>query len=379
MQSKKHLFNIESGVHYLNCAYMSPLLKSVEDAGIQGVKSKSTPWKISPDDFFAEALEVRRLFAKLTDCTEPERMAMVPSVSYAFANAARNIQVVPGQKIIVLGEQFPSNYYCWEELAREKELEVVVVHAPVTTYDRGKLWNQAILEAIDSSTALVAMPIVHWSDGTVFDVAAIRKATKEVGAYMVIDGTQSIGALPFSIQEIQPDMLVAASYKWLLGPYSMGIAYYGKRFDGGTPIEHSWMNRRDAENFSGLVDYTSEFKPGAARYEVGEHSNFALMPMLKKALEDLLTWGPEFVQDYTRQLLEPVESRILDLGFSMEDNAYRSSHLFGLRKKGLDIKELKRTLDKNNIWVSIRGSSIRVSLNVFNEEEDLRVFLNSIV
>ena len=88
------------------------------------------------------------------------------------------------------------------------------------------------------------MGIVHWADGTIFDMKKIRKKTSENNALLIIDGTQSIGSMPFNLNEIQPDALVCAGYKWLMGPYGSGLAYYGKYFDDGKPIEESWINRK---------------------------------------------------------------------------------------------------------------------------------------
>ena len=116
---------------------------------------------------------------------------------------------------------------------------------------------------------------MHWTDGTRFDLAAIGARAREVGAALVVDGTQSVGALPFDVQQLRPDALVCATYKWLMGPYSLGFAYLGPRFDDGEPLEETWIGRRGSENFKELVDYQDDYQPGALRYDVGERSNFA--------------------------------------------------------------------------------------------------------
>ena len=67
---------------------------------------------------------------------------------------------------------------------------------------------------------VVAIGHVHWSDGTLFDLKKIRERLDEVGGLLIIDGTQSVGALPFSVKEFKPDALICGGYKWLLGPYS---------------------------------------------------------------------------------------------------------------------------------------------------------------
>src|SRR3712207_9580694 len=70
---------------------------------------------------------------------------------------------------------------------------------------------------------------------------------RSVGAALVVDAIQSLGAHPFDVREVRPDFLVASAYKWLLGPYGVGFLYAGERRREGTPIEHNWINRRGSE------------------------------------------------------------------------------------------------------------------------------------
>jgi selenocysteine lyase/cysteine desulfurase len=224
-------FTLPSDSAYLNCAYMSPLLKSVEKAGLEGMKKKRNPLTITGGHFFNETNELRAEFSKLINAKDPNRIAVIPSVSYGMANVVNNLKVVRGENIIVASEQFPSNYYPWQKLCAEKGLELKSISPPPGFEKRGKNWNERILNAIDSKTKLVTLGHVHWADGTLFQLAAIRKRTSEVGALLVIDGTQSVGALPFDVQTIKPDALICAGYKWLMGPYSIGLAYYGEYFD----------------------------------------------------------------------------------------------------------------------------------------------------
>ncbi|HLZ16046.1 MAG TPA: aminotransferase class V-fold PLP-dependent enzyme, partial [Cyclobacteriaceae bacterium] len=255
---------------------MSPLLKAVEKAGIEGIKTKRNPGNLTAEDFFTGSGKLRGEFAKLINTRENNRIVTIPSVSYGLANVARNCKIDRGHNVIVASEQFPSNVYPWMSLCKEKGSRLRAVKPPGTLKDRGKIWNERILEAIDKDTRLVALGQVHWADGTRFDLVSIRKRTRDVGALLVIDGTQSVGALPFDIGEIQPDALVCAGYKWLLGPYAIGMAYYGPGFDNGNPVEENWVNRKFSEDFAGLVNYQSEYQTGSLRFEVGERSNFIL-------------------------------------------------------------------------------------------------------
>ena len=216
------------------------------------------------------------------------------------------------------------------------------------------------------------MAHVHWADGTKFGLKAIRTRTREVGAYLVLDGTQSIGALPFDIEEIDADALVCGSYKWLLGPYSLGVAYLGEAFLGGKPVEESWMNRMGSENFSTLVNYESTYQPGARRYEVGEFSNFILLPMLLESLNTLNEWMPKNIQAYCKELIEEPIQALQNIGFQIEDTAYRGSHLWGIRlPKGMDPISLKNHIDAQKVYVSVRGNAVRVSPHIYNTASDM--------
>ena len=365
-------FSLPKNVTYLNCAYMSPLLKTVEKSGLRGVRLKRNPVDIQPEDFFTTTRLLRREFADLINTPDPDAIAIIPSVSYGLATVARNLKIQKGQHVLVAAEQFPSNYYPWEALCAETGGEVTIVSPEKSSRDRGKNWNNKILESINARTRAVAIAHVHWADGTRFNLEAIRKRTDEVGALLVVDGTQSVGALPFDVQKIRPDALVCAAYKWLLGPYSFGLAYYGDYFKEGRPVEENWINRLESENFSGLVNYESRYQPGALRYSVGEQSNFILAPMALKALQQLNRWGIPDIQDYCHHITEPAIAALREKGFVIEDLPFRSSHLFGIRhSKDLDPMKVRDKLNKHKVNVSIRGSAVRISPNVYNDAADV--------
>lgn len=380
MDCKKSHFQLNNSFTYLNCAYMSPLLRRVEAAGQEGLARKRNPFMITPDEFFGETEKLRSAYASLINAEDPKRIVTIPSVSYGMANVAKNLSLSKGDNIVVVGEQFPSNVYPWRKRAQINDAEIITVTPPDTSVNRGKKWNENLLKAINPRTKLVAMANVHWADGTLFDLKEIRNKTNEVEAWLAIDGTQSVGALPFDVQEIQPDALICAGYKWLMGPYSIGLAYYGPALDQGDPIEENWINRFESEDFSNLVNYNDQYQAGALRYEVGEHSNFILVPMMLEAVRQLNEWGPENIQHYCEELISDSVSELRKAGYWIEDNAYRSSHLFGIRlNKDHDMNIVKERLDKENILVSFRGDSIRVSPNVYNTPEDFNKLTETLI
>jgi selenocysteine lyase/cysteine desulfurase len=372
LSCQKDLFSLESDFHYLNGAYMSPLLKSVEEAGYAGVRRKVRPYRLTDKDFFIEPDQLRGLFARLVNVSEPNRIALVPSVSYGMGVVTQNIKVKRGQNIVLAEAQFPSNVYPWRRLAQDKGLKIKTVAYPDLKKNRGKTWNQHILEAIDNQTVVVALSHVHWANGTKFDLERIGERAREVGAYFIIDGTQSVGALPFNVQKIQPDALICAGYKWLLGPYQSGYAYFNEKFDKGKPLEENWITRKDSEDFKGLVHYKDEYQPLSTRFDAGERSNFINNPMNIVALKQLIEWGSDNIQDYCRRLTEGVIPQWQAQGFWVEDAAWRSHHLFGVQlPTHIAIEKLQQKLKEHNISISLRGDFLRISPNVYNVSADI--------
>ncbi len=381
LDCQRRRFQLPPDLHYLNCAYMAPLAREVEAAGLRGMARRRDPSTIVADDFFDQADALRERFARLIGAADPRRVAIVPAVSYGIATAARNAVVSRGQNIVLLSEQFPSNVYAWMRRAEESGAALRTVDRPATgDPSPGAAWNERLLEAIDRDTAVVTLPVVHWADGTRFDVAAVGRRAREVGAILVIDGTQSIGALPFDVEEVAPDALVVAGYKTLFGPYQSGLAWFGERFDDGVPLEEPWAARKCSELFvAGRLEYVQEYRPAAARYDVGERSNQIQLPMLNAALDMVLEWRPERVQEYCVKLLEPFEDAFREAGFDLEHRHFRGAHLFGLRsRRGLDAESATAALRQARVFVSVRGTAIRVAPHVYNDSSDLEALATTL-
>ncbi len=368
--SQSDLFEMPQDIAYLNCAYMSPQLRRAREVGEWAVSRKSRPWEVAPADFFEDTEIVRALFARLVG-GDADGVAIVPSVSYGISVAAANVPVREGEKIIILEDQFPSNVYSWRELASREGARLVTVPRPEDSD-----WTRALIEEIDADTAVVAAPNCHWTDGSLVDLARVGERAREAGAALVVDGIQSLGALPFDVSEVRPDFLIAASYKWLLGPYGVGFMYVDEKHRKGRPIEHNWINRQGSEDFAQLVDYQDAFQPGARRFDVGERSNFILLPMAAEALRQLHDWGIENVSETIGTLTDLILKRAEERGISTIPKERRARHMIGLMLGPDAPDDLAATLMRHGVFVSVRGPSVRVSPHLYNTEEDIDRFFD---
>ena len=120
---------------------------------IEAIRLKRLPTRIVPPDAFWRTDEVRARFARLIHVADATRIAIQPGVSYGVATAARNLPIASGDNVVITHEQFPGNYYSWERLASEHGAQLRVA-CPPDGADRGRRWNDRLLESIDARTRL---------------------------------------------------------------------------------------------------------------------------------------------------------------------------------------------------------------------------------
>ena len=367
IKCQKHLFNLNTSEYYLNCAYKSPLLKNGELLAIQALKKERNPSYLKPFDYFNISEEIRTEFSKIINSNKDE-VAIIPSSSYGFANVFNNLKI-NGNKAITVENEFPSGYFSIKKWCSEKNIQL-------ETIKRNNLsaqdWNKKIINSIDSDTSVVIISSVHWMNGTKFELKKIGEKCKNNNTFFIVDGTQSVGALSIDVKDFKIDALICAGYKWLFGPYSMALGYYSSKFNDGIPIEESWMNRTNAQDFSNLTEYDSKYKPMAGRYNVGETTNFILSPIMLNGLKQINSWGINNIESYCKKLTKIVINELSPLGIAFENENYFTYHLFSLGlPKHLNLLTFKKILEKKKIRVSIRGANLRVSINVFNDERDI--------
>jgi selenocysteine lyase/cysteine desulfurase len=370
--NQRHLFDMPDDVHYLNCAYMSPLSHSVIAAMHEGASLKQQPWTYKASDFIDYPERYRESAARLLG-TAADNIAIVPSASYGLATAARNLPLHSGQEIIVLGDQFPSNLYIWRERAAETGARIVTVHR-----DDGAAWTGAVLDAIGPDTAIVAVPNCHWADGGMVDLAAVGKACRAVGAALVLDLTQSLGAMPFIIDDVQPDFMVTAGYKWLMSPYGTGILYVAPKYHDGKPIEQAWMGRAGSEDFTRLTDYRDDYQPGARRFDMGEKSNPPLLMGATAGIEMLHQWGVDAVSAALAAKTSTIADAARQIGLMADDIGVRAPHFLSLRFPQGVPAGLTDRFAAAGVYVSLRGVSLRVTPHVYNNDADVAAFIHTL-
>lgn len=366
LPDQRHLFDLPPDVTYLNTATFGPFLREMRTAGMHGIERRLRPWSIDRESFYAEVEEVRGLFARILGAATDD-IALVPSASYGVAVAAANLPVTRGRAIVVPEFEHGSNFYAWQSAAERHGGRMHVAPRP-TDGD----WTAAILACIDDSTAVVAVPQCHWSDGAAFDLAAIGASARSVGAALVVDATQSIGAAVFDLAAIRPDFLVCSGYKWLLCPYGLSFLYAAPHRQNGLGIELHGFNRAGARAVLGATfEHLRAFEPGARRYDMGERSNFIALPMARIALARLLDWGVAAIAATLALRTRRVAQDAAAIGLGAPPEARRLGHIVGLAHPTGWSADIEARLRSEGIHAGLRGDRLRISPHLYTDDSDL--------
>ena len=209
---QRALFDLPDDVAYLNCASRSPMPRAVAAEGVSALRAKLRPWTLPDSDALAE--RTRALFARVVGADEraggADAIALTPSTSYAISQAAHNLAPLcaRGAKVLVLEDQMSSNVYPWQALCARTG----AVLAPVP-YPADGDWTRALCERDDwGNVAVAALPQCHWADGSLVDLRRVARRLRDARgerAALVVDATQSLGALPLDAAQLDADVPLA--------------------------------------------------------------------------------------------------------------------------------------------------------------------------
>jgi selenocysteine lyase/cysteine desulfurase len=374
LPSQRALFDIPRDICYLNAASWSPLPLAVQEAGRVGVARKGQPWLIDPELPAAQYERARGAAARLIKA-DAEDVALVSSVSYGVAAAAKALTVPARTRVLVLEDDHSSAVLEWTARAASGGFTVESVPRP----DDGD-WTTAVLAAIArpgaAPVALASISSVHWSDGGVIDMVRVAAALRGGGAALLVDATHAVGVMEIDVARLDPDFLVFPTYKWLLGPYGRAFLYIARRHQDGVPLEQTSYGRRAIASEGEVYYRDTAFVSGARRFDMGERDHFISLGMAAVGMELLAQWGCDAVAARLRRLTARLAEGLHDCrGVSVPDPAVRAPHIVSLAFADGMPEGLIARLAAEHCYVAPRIGRMRISPHVYNDEEDVDRFV----
>ena len=375
LSSQRALFAIPRDVCFLNAASWSPLPLATQEAGRKAVARKGRPWLIDQEFHSEQHERARCAAARLIDAS-PADVALISSVAYGVATAAKVLPVTAGSRVLVLQDDHASPVLEWMARSHAGGFSVETVRRP----GNGD-WTEALLTAIErpgaAPVAVASFSSVHWSDGGAVDLARVAPALRSRGAALLVDATQSAGVLPLDVGALDPDFVVFPTYKWLLGPYGRAFLYVAKRHQAGIPLEQTSFGRRSVRAEQDVYFKDVDYVGDARRFDMGERDHFISMEMASIGMEMVAEWGSAAIVGRLAMLTGRLADGLSAAGATLLPTRLRAPHILSLSfPKGLP-KGLIERLAAESIYVAPRLGRLRISPHVYNDEADVDRFIQA--
>ena len=371
--SQRALFEMPRHICYLNSASWSPLPLRTLEAGRAAVGRKGTPWTLDADFASGQHERARTAAARLINA-DPADIALIPSISYGVATAAKLLTIERGARVIVLQDDHSSPVLEWQARADAQDFAVETVRQP----DDGD-WTAAVLAAIERPGAppvsLASISSVHWSDGGLIDIDKVGAALRQRGAHFLIDATHGAGVLAMDVKRLDPDFVIFPTYKWLLGPYGRAFLYVARRHQDGIPLEQTASGRRDVRAENEVYFADASYVSDARRFDMGERDHFISLEMASIGMEMMADWGAAAVAQRLSMLTDRIADGVRDIGVGVPERRVRAPHVLSLNFADGILADLVKALASEDIYVAARLGRMRISPHVFNDEADVDRFV----
>lgn len=307
---------------------------------------------------------VRRKAAALVG-GEAADLAFTGNTSFGLALVAESFPWQPGDEVLMPVPDFPSNVYPWQNL-RRKGIEAIEVPRR-----HGRIGRDDFARLLTPRVRMVTVSSVDYASGFAADLADLGEFCREKGLFLVVDGVQSLGALPLAVREMGIHALAAGSHKWLLGPMGTGLLYLAPELRSLLqPALVGWKSVENEEDFA----LNFRLRADAAAFEPGT-PNYAGLFGLEAALDLLAGVGAETVRARIFATIDQLAAGLRQRGLKI------TSSLEPAERSGILCFEppgppeaLFRALLAAGVLLSLRNGRLRLSPHVYNDESDVERF-----
>ncbi len=349
-----------SDTTYLNNASIGPLPERTRLVLEEFNRKRAAPYQLPDRELFAGMAESRRLAAELIGAS-PEEIGLTINTGFGLSLAARALPLKPGDIVVTSDREFPANVYPWMLL---KDSGVDLELAPTTP--EGWPDEDRLLERLrDPRVRVLAISLVQFSNGYTVDLARLSAATRETGAYLVVDAIQGVGQVPLDLGRTQVDVLACGAQKWLLSPWGSGFVYVRRELIRELrPAVTGWMAFEGTDDFTRLTQYDDRLRGDARRFELITLPYQDLAGM-NASVRMLLDAGIPAIAEHLRALHAPVLEWAARCGVPVVSPLdHRGSGILCVAPS--DVGGAFRALKAARVVCGMREGAIRLSPHLYN-------------
>lgn len=372
---KNEWFPIEDAT-YLNFAAHAAIPRVALNAVQASVAAKSRPHIVDDRSFFFVAANLRQTLATLIGASQDD-IALTTGAGAGLATIAYALKWSAGDEVIIAGGEFPAHYATWKPMEAREGIKLQITHPQDQFIQSGDL-----IAAMTPRTRVISVSHVRFDDGSILDASSLAAACKRNGTLLVLDVSQSCGAIPMDVSSLGADFIVCAGYKYLLSPWGTGFLWAKpENADLLRPGPYNWLSQ-DVETFARLNYVDPRPARTLSRWDAAQASsiyNFNLTVMEASA-RFVLNATPALIHDHNQSLIDYFFERLPD-GYRLA-SPRQASHrgVFGCIEVGsrCDTESLYQTLRDERFVVALREGKIRVAPHLLNSTQDMDRLLVSL-
>lgn len=356
-------FDLEDGLSYLNHAAVAPWPKRTCDAVTAFAQENATRGATDYPHWMQTEQALREKLQWLINAPSVDDIALLKNTSEALSVVAYGIDWQSGDNVVFAQQEFPSNRVVWESLAQFgveiRRVDIYSTEAP----------EQALIDAMDSNTRLLSTSSVHYADGLQMRLQELSAACKKHQALFCVDAIQSIGVMPFDVQVIDADFVMADGHKWMLGPEGLAVFYCRAELREQLKLsQYGWHMLADSSDYNSL-DW--EVSPTATRFECGSPNMLACYA-LNSSLSLLQEIGMDQVWQAIQDNVDYLRTALGEIaGVQIHSPDQRPSGMLNFSIDGVDSRELQQALMQNKVICAHRSQGVRFSPHFYTDQQCL--------
>lgn len=357
------------GMIHLNNAGAAPLTLAARREIQRLADLQSEQGAAGVGQMYADLEKAKSSFARFLG-TEARHFVLTANLATSISCAAWGLPFREGDIILTSDQEYPSNAYAWIAVAKAKHLHLEMVPS---REDLSIDWDRFIA-AIRPGVRAVALSWVQYKAGATAPLKAIGEACRRIGAWLIVDGIQGLGALPFDLRSSGVDILCGGTHKWLCGLAGVGfMAFREELYLKMTPVLQGTMTYGTSEI---PVRVDREPLPSASRFEAGA-------PMLLGAIagaasiEVLMQARIERIQKWNSDLRVLLAEGLQERGFQILGEPPRAADVSAIVAfHGPKIEALAESFQKHRVTSVLRPHGLRLSPHLMNTRDEIERVLS---
>ncbi len=369
---RKANFPAKEAYNFLAHCGISPLYRGAADRAVELIRDQEHHGSVNFVNYYLEEQEAAKVTIAQLMRTRAEDIAIVKNTSEALSMVANGYPFVAGDEVITFANEYPANFYPWK-LQEKRGVKLRLIPKmpyPADLPDEvfGGFSLEALERTITSRTRVIALSHVQFTSGFAADLKPIAAWCRDREIDLVVDAAQSLGCMPVYPEELGIAAVASAGWKWLHGPFGIGVFYTSAAFREKLALTQ--VGAETMQQGFAFTDLSWNPHPSAKRFEYSS-SPIALTSALNTVVR-------EVHNRYTPEAIFAEILRLQDHFLQKLDNPGLVPLVWDRRNRsGIlsvycpDLEEVMTRLQEARIISTPRGGLLRVAPHFHNTEEDL--------